>query len=100
MKEINFPPFQEEEIPLWVDAIVEERNSLTEFLKMRNIHIREAWPAIHRNPPFHSYGSDKDFPVSSKISDNVIWLPNGPALQDEDINYICENIKAFYRENK
>jgi len=95
-EKVIFPEIEEGEIPLWVDALVERRDELFEFLKSLEIFSRKCWPAIHRNPPYKYQGKDENFPVSSFISDNCIWFPNGPAINNEQINYICEKIKEFY----
>jgi len=99
LKEVNkitFFPLEEGEIPLWIDVIAERRDELYEFLAHNQIYCRKCWPAIHRNKPFNSYGRDSDFPNSSFASDNVIWLPNGPAIKFKYIDLICNKIKEFY----
>jgi len=96
VKEIKFPKFEEEELPLWIDVFAERRNKLINYLNSLEIYPRPCWPAIHRNPPYFNQGGDKDFPNSSFISDNVLWLPNGPAISKEQITLISSKIKEFY----
>jgi len=98
VNQINFFSLKDGEIPLWIDVIAEKRDELFDFLASNQIYCRKCWPAIHRNKPFNSYGNDSDFPNSSFASDNVIWLPNGPAVSFEDIILICEKIKEFYKK--
>jgi len=98
VKQIKFFQIKEGEIPLWIDAFVEKRKELLAFLSANQIFCRECWPSLHRNPPYKSQGLDKDFPNSSLASDNVLWLPNGPAISNENINFICSKIKEFYRQ--
>ena len=95
-KEIRFPDYNSDEIPLWIEVITEDRGNLVEFLIKNEISPRECWPAIHVNPPYKNQGNDKDFPNSSFLSKNVLWLPNGPAITSNQINYICEKIREFY----
>lgn len=97
LKQVKLFPLKEGEIPLWVDAIAENKKALSDFLASNQIFCRDCWPALHRNPPYMSQGSDGDFPNSSFASDNIIWFPNGPAVSTENINLICSNIKEFYR---
>ena len=96
LKQIKFPSYEDEEIPLWVDVFVERRSELVEFLKKNEIYSRECWPAVHRNPPYANNGDDLDFPNSSFISDNVLWLPNGGSMTDDQIDLISRKIIEFY----
>ncbi len=97
---VQFPEvrIEEGEVPLWVDVFTKDRDQLIDFLKKEDIHCRKIWPSIHRNKPY----TDKDinYPNSSFVSDNVLWLPNGPAITDEQIVIICKKIKEFYRRLK
>jgi len=88
------------EIPLWVDVIVEDRDELISYLNSEQIFPRKCWPSLHRNPPYQFQGTDNDFPNSSFISDNCLWLPNGPAISLEQIDHICNKIKEFYNMKK
>lgn len=96
LKEVQLFNINDGEIPLWVDIIADGRDELVKFLKEKNIHCRECWPPIHRNPPYQDGGCDKDFPISTFISDNTLWLPNGPSVSKEQIVKICNLIKIFY----
>jgi len=96
IKQVKFFSLKEGEIPLWVDALVEKRDELSNFLASNQIFCRNCWPALHRNPPYKLEGTNSDFPNSSFASDNVLWLPNGPAVNHEDIALICSKIKEFY----
>lgn len=96
ISKIRFFDYSSGEIPLWVDVEVKSRDLLRDFLKENNVFCRDAWPALHRNPPYFERGSDQDFPNSSFASDNVIWLPNGPGINSSQISFVCEKIKEFY----
>jgi len=94
--QIKFFSRDTEEIPLWIDVEVSLRKELKLFLETNNIFCRDAWPALHKNPPYKNSGTDEDYPVSNYASENVLWLPNGPALINEDIDFICSKIEEFY----
>lgn len=98
LEEISFFPLREGEVPLWVDIFAKERDNLASYLRENNIFPRECWPALHMNPPYAYQGEDKDFPVASKIAKEVLWLPNGPALEFHEINYISDKIREFYQK--
>ena len=54
---------------------------------------------MHKNPPYQNQGTDEDYPISTFISNNCLWLPNGPAITPEQINLICNKVKEFYSVN-
>ncbi|MEM3091034.1 MAG: DegT/DnrJ/EryC1/StrS family aminotransferase [Candidatus Pacearchaeota archaeon] len=95
-QKLRFFPYKGEEIPLWVDVITDDRNGLVRYLNKHNIYPRECWPALHMNPPYKNQGDDATFPISTYISKNTLWLPNGPSISNEQIVYISQKIKEFY----
>lgn len=94
LKQIHLFKYMAGEIPLWIDAFVKERKELVEFLKENDINTRECWPSIHMNPPYKR--TDEEFPISSYFSKNILWLPNGPTISDEQIRIVCSKIKEYY----
>ena len=96
LKQVRFFAYNEGEVPLWIDVIVENRKELVEFLKQNDIHPRECWPALHMNNPYANQGTDEDFTNASNLSDNILWLPNGPAISAEQISLISKKIIDFY----
>lgn len=83
------------EVPSWVDAVVERRDELAEYLSENEIATRRGgWPPVHRNGAYPA--SDEDFPIASYVSDHGLWLPNGPKINPEQINRVCKKIKEFY----
>jgi perosamine synthetase len=78
------------ELPLWVDAIVEERDRLETHLASVGIGCRRFWYPIHTQKPYGS--ADKRFPVSTRLSPKALWLPSAFTLTDDDIRRVCERI--------
>ncbi len=100
IKQISFFECKDEEIPLWVDIIVENREELIEFLKSQEIYPRACWPALNMNPPYKNQNNENEFSNSIYLSQNILWLPNGPAISNEHIDFICSKIKEFYNSPK
>jgi len=100
VNEIEFPEFKDGEIPLWVDILTRDREGIVNHLKLSEIYPRECWPALHKNSPYQNQGTDEDYPISTFISNNALWLPNGPAITSEQIILICGKIKEFYKTKK
>lgn len=96
ISQVKFFDLKSGEIPLWIDAFVENRESLLANLSSNQIFCRACWPSLHKNKPYRTQGSDLDYPISSLASENVLWFPNGPAVSEEDIQTICSKIKDFY----
>lgn len=96
VEEVEFFPYNPGEIPLWIDVMVRNRNGLVGYLNGNEIYTRECWPALHMNPPYQDQGDDESFPVATHISNNTLWLPNGPKISQRQITYISEKVKEFY----
>jgi dTDP-4-amino-4,6-dideoxygalactose transaminase len=39
-----------------------------------------------------------DFPVAERLCKKVLALPMFPELTEDEVSYVCENIKAFYKK--
>lgn len=81
------------ELPLWTDALVENRNALDKFLKEKRIHCRRFWFPIHTQKPYKN--PDKNFPNSTKFSPKALWLPSAFTMSDKDVKYVATLIKDF-----
>jgi perosamine synthetase len=79
--------------PWFIDAICEDKLALQDFLKKKNIGSRDMYPPLNKQEAYKIPG---DFPVSFNIGEKGLWLPSAAQLQDDEIDYICENIKEFY----
>lgn len=87
--------YENGEVPLWIEIIVEDMDGLHEYLKDQEIATRKSgWPPVHRNGAYEA--DDEYFPKSSYISDHSLWLPNGPNISLDDIREICLKIREFY----
>ncbi|MCL2185859.1 MAG: DegT/DnrJ/EryC1/StrS family aminotransferase [Treponema sp.] len=77
----------------------ENRGKLDDYLKSREIGTSVYYPIpLHLQECFKQYGFKKgDFPVSEKLCETVLALPMFPELTEDEINYICESIKGFYK---
>jgi perosamine synthetase len=82
------------EHPLWVDAMVQERDELDRFLQEQGVEARRFWHPLHTQKPY--LANDRDFPVAAARARNSIWLPSSFAMSDHDVADVCGAIKAFY----
>lgn len=77
----------------------EERDRLKDYLAEQGIDTKIHYPIpIHLQDPMKERGYQKgDLPVTEKQTEKILSLPVYPELKDEQIEYICEAIRAFYR---
>jgi perosamine synthetase len=75
---------------------VENRDLLREKLKEAGVETRPLFYPVH-NMPMYS-GRFRTHPVAEEISLRGINLPSYPGLTREDVEYICDIIKKFYKQ--
>jgi dTDP-4-amino-4,6-dideoxygalactose transaminase len=79
--------------------LADKRNELMEFLKNHGIGTALHYPNIL--PMLDCYKHlnhiHKDFPNGYEASKKILSLPMFPEIEDEEINYICQKIKEFYK---
>jgi dTDP-4-amino-4,6-dideoxygalactose transaminase len=75
-----------------------ERDRLKKFLTDNNISCGIHYPIALPNLKAYSYLNHKpeDFPVSSKLQNEILSLPIYPELTEEQIEYIANAIRNFY----
>lgn len=73
------------------------RDELMEYLKSNEIGCGVYYPKpLHLHKHFRDMGyKEGDFPVSERLSNEVLSLPVNPFVTQEDIQYIVEKIKEF-----
>jgi perosamine synthetase len=83
-------------IPQWTDIQVEKRDELVKFLSEHNIDSRKYWFPLHTQPPYKQ--ADNNFPNSIELSKKSLWLPSAFTLEKNDIEFVCEKIKEFFKK--
>jgi dTDP-4-amino-4,6-dideoxygalactose transaminase len=76
------------------------REELIEFLKENEIGSGIYYPKpLHMHKHFMSMGyKEGDFPVSEKLSKQVLSLPVNPFVTEEDVEYIIDKIEEFSKK--
>ena len=77
----------------------EKRDELENCLKEKEIGSSIYYPIpLHLQKCFEYLGYKKgDFPVAEKLCQTVISLPMFPELTEDEVGYVCDTIKAFYK---
>ncbi len=75
------------------------RDGLQEFLKENGVGSEIYYPLpLHLQPCYSQLGHKKgDFPVSERMAADSLALPVHSELAPEDVDYICDAIRAFTR---
>ncbi len=75
------------------------RNSLQNYLQEKGIPSMIYYPVpLYEQEAFKSYANGIDkLPVTDELCKNVISLPMHTELTDEMLNYIADNVKAFFK---
>ena len=76
-----------------------DRDNLQIFLRENGIGTGLHYPIpLHLTQAYSHLGHKKgDFPIAEKLSNEILSLPMYPELTEEEIDYVCEKIKAFYK---
>jgi dTDP-4-amino-4,6-dideoxygalactose transaminase len=98
---IKFPKMKGNQNPVYYvfNILAEKRDQLVEYLKKNEIGNCIYYPIpLHLQKCFSYLGYKKgDFPVAEKISQNIMALPMYPEITEEEVNFVCETIKKFYK---
>jgi dTDP-4-amino-4,6-dideoxygalactose transaminase len=75
----------------------ERRDSLKQFLQDRGVQSGIHYPTpIHMQKAYADLGHKKgDFPNAEKTSSKILSLPMYAELPDDDIAYVCDQIREF-----
>lgn len=79
---------------------VSRRNELQKHLHENNIFTGIHYPIqCHLQKAYSFLKQDKGtFPVSEKCADEILSLPMYAELREEEIQFVCEHIKEFYKQ--
>lgn len=76
----------------------EDRDEMRQYLAEQGISTAVYYPLpLHLQKVYSYLGYRKgDFPVAEALSDTVLSLPMYPELPEEDLMFICKNIKEYH----
>lgn len=113
LKEIEgvvIPQFEENKKISWFVYVVrlrnefsrEDRDRVLDKLREKGIGCSNYFSPIHLQPFYREmFGYKKgDFPVTERISERTIALPFYNKLREEQIDYVCENLKNIIESNQ
>ena len=83
----------------YVVRVHEKRDELMNFMNENGLSVRVYYPlSLHLQPCFKYLGyHEGDFPVSEKLTREVLALPVFPGLQENEQEQIVDCMKKFFR---
>lgn len=81
--------------PWFIDILANNRDELQSYLKTHNIGTRTMYPPINMQK---AYQVDGNHECSNVIGTKGLWLPSASQLTDQQIEFICDKIISFYKE--
>lgn len=86
-------------VPFRVNIVVHDLQNLLNFLVENGIQTRTCFYPLHMQPGYkaHYKGRDKEFANTIFAYENAMSLPVHLNLKPDDIKYICDTIKRFYK---
>ncbi|WP_027216018.1 DegT/DnrJ/EryC1/StrS family aminotransferase [Butyrivibrio fibrisolvens] len=74
---------------------IEDRDKLRDFLKKKGIETRPTFYPIHTMPMYSE--KYQKLPIAEKLGWSGMNLPSFPGLKDEEVMFVCDSIKEYYR---
>lgn len=81
-----------------LDETLGSAKQLADYLAQKGIQTRPFFLGMHEQPVFHQMRlfTGETYPVAEKLAKQGLYLPNGLAINNEKIDYICSAIKAYF----
>ena len=80
------------------EATEEQRLSLYEFMRERNILLNVHYEPVHLQPFYQAKGfKSGDFPSAEIYASRCFSLPIHPRLSDEEMNLVVSSLKEFFK---
>lgn len=96
VKSIEVVYNSDDTVPCFIEIICAmKKEALQKFLQNKGIGTRAFYPPLHSEPAYHR--DHLSFPITEEVSKNGLWLPSSVNVTDDDIDYICNCIKEFYK---
>lgn len=78
----------------------EKRDELAAYLKEKGIETAVHYPTALPNLKAYAHlnKTENGFPVATKLQDEILSLPMYPELTEEQITYVADTIRDFYKK--
>jgi dTDP-4-amino-4,6-dideoxygalactose transaminase len=100
VKELDLPPGPEADLRHFdvfqnYELEADRRDDLRAYLEQNGVRTIIQWAGtpVHQ---FKELGFNVAMPATDKLFQRCLMLPMHTALTDDEVDYICENVRAFY----
>ncbi len=76
------------------------RDALKNFLEQKGIETKIWHPLLMPEHPAYRKRARGEYPKASRLVKQILCIPNHEKLRDEEVRYIIENIREFFKGNK
>lgn len=102
IKEIGFIKTDlDKNTPWMIDIILQSKrrkDQLIKHLMKKGIGTRIFYPPIHRLKPYKA--PDNIYGTTSDIADRGLWIPSSTTLTDNELEFVCDEIKQFFIKSR
>lgn len=102
VEQIKLPVVRDYNKPVYYvfEIKAENRDKLNDYLKSKGIGTCIYYPIpLHLQKCFAYLGyKEGDFPVAEKLCKSVLALPIYPEITEDEVSFVCETIKEFYKK--
>ena len=97
VKWIETPVEKDYAYSAWHNYVVKvpARNELNEYLRAKGISTGVHYMPLHLHPIYKNIKAD--VPVAEQIWKKIVLLPMFPSLTDEQVDYIINSVKEFFK---
>ncbi len=83
----------------WIMILAENRSNLVHYLSKSGIETKIHYPILipDLKAAKHNCRIADEIPKARHYVDRILSLPNGEHITNNDVSYICKQIKQFYR---
>lgn len=93
---VDLPVHDDGHVPFRINILVENPQGMTDYLMSKAIGTMRFFYPLHRQPCFKYMNlKDEDYPNSIWAYEHGISLPSWVEISDEQIDYVCENVKSY-----
>jgi dTDP-4-amino-4,6-dideoxygalactose transaminase len=74
-----------------------QRDALAAYLRQHGVGSDIHYPlATHHQTPYRQFAPAQGLPVSERLAETVLSLPNFPDLSDAEVEYVADRAVRFF----
>jgi len=102
VSQVEFPCAPEGFVHSWQMLTVlvppSTRDELLLALREKNIGVSVHFdPPVHKHPPYVDVRAGTDLKVTEELAESIVTLPLYPDMRPEDVVYVCQAIRSFFK---